>query len=812
MEGESGMKSAMATATLACLLLCLSGCGGGGGSSVPLSPVPNVVGDDKLAAEAAITAAGFVAGTETTQATAAVPAGGVLNQSPAAGTGAAKGTAVNMVFAAPVQLQPSATLPSDSGRTSFTYVSVNVWANATTWDAINGVLQVVTNNSSPAHAGEVLSINPSTGAILASHTVPGQGLAVAVSADGQYVYVGLDVGGGVQRFNARTLALDIAIPVGDSTTYIQDIQVSPANPHTIAVSAWYLVPLMQRPGVAVFDDAIMRPTIFNGTYAYPDPNHGFLLVDIGNTNWSTDGSMLYVFNQSQEGLYALSLTPSGLTLSNWLFWVPSGGIGGRLRGNLAYMDGGQVVDLTGSVQLLGRFPHSDVNMLFRAELPAGGKSFSVQDHIGYDVEGQPYIDGLILWASDLNTYATVDSTTFLGIASATFGKLYAWGTDGIAWADSAHLVIGSGSFTRSGGGSPPPSAPPPVVSGSVSGSAGALSFQVFAAGANDAVADHCGNLIVATAGASGFLPNSVVSLDPATAAVKSSGYVGSEPDYLSIADDCSEIYTALEGSSSVARITAASMTLDETIPLPANDLFGLVRARSLSVAPGAPHTVAIATKTDGSGCLATDNDVRIYDDLAQRPVAFSGPSSIYAIREVLFGMSANTLYGYDSSNTSLVSMTVDPTGVHDSVNLAALRGGLIQDAGRLLDFDENANSIYDPLGDVFGVAAGATRGPISLSATPATLNQCGTLTDAMTTDQTSGKLFFVAYMLDTSGLQVDTYDKSSLGLISTAKIPFTQTGGDIGYPVRVVRSNSMSLAVVTSSGYLVYLNGPMLGP
>jgi hypothetical protein len=803
------VKSFCSAAGLSCLLVVLCGCGGGGGGAGTTSTaVPDVVGEDKLTAEAAITAAGFVVGTETTEATATVPSGGVLSQSPGAGVRAASGSVVNLVFASPVQLHSSATLPSDSGRTSFTYLTVNLWANAVVWDATNGVLQVVTNNSSPTHASEVLSINPGTGAIVASHAVPVQGLAVAVSADGQYVYVGGDAGGGVERFDAKTLAPELAIPVGNSATYVQDIQVSPTDAHTFAVSAWYLQPMNQAPGVAVFDDAVMRPTIFDGTYAY---NGAYPQAYVGNTNWSPDGTVLYVFNQVQEGLYGLAVSPSGVTLGKWLPWVFSGGIGGRIHGNLAYTDSGAVVDLAGSGQWLGQFPYSTGNMLFRAELLASGKSFSVQDHIGYSIDGLPFVDGLTLWASDLTTYAAIDSTTFLGIASATFGKLYAWGTNGIAWADAARLLIGSGSFTSSGGGAPAPGAPPSVASGNVAGSNGTLAFQVFNAGANDVSVDACGHLYVATAGTSAFLPNSVVVLDPATAAVLSSGYAGSEPDFLAVSDECSEIYAALGGSGSVVRLAASTMTLDETIPLPIKDMSGVVVARSLSVAPGAPHTVAMATEI-GSGCLAGDNDVRVYDDLVQRPVAYTSSEAIYAIRDALFGTSANTLFGYNSGNINLVSLTVDSSGVYNSVNLASLRGGLIEDSSRLLSFDPSAGRIYDPLGDVFDIINGTTVAPISLNATPAETDQCGTLNDALTTDSSSGKIFVVAHLTNTPGLEVDTYDRSALNVLATATIPLSMTGGDIGYPVRIVRSSPASLAVVTTAGYLMILNGPMLDP
>jgi beta-lactam-binding protein with PASTA domain len=59
--------------------------------------VPNVVGLKQAAASSAITGAGLVVGTVTTQSSASVPAGEVVSETPIAGTSVTKGSAVNLV-------------------------------------------------------------------------------------------------------------------------------------------------------------------------------------------------------------------------------------------------------------------------------------------------------------------------------------------------------------------------------------------------------------------------------------------------------------------------------------------------------------------------------------------------------------------------------------------------------------------------------------------------------------------------------------------------------------------------------------------
>jgi PASTA domain len=65
--------------------------------SIGAVAVPNVVGLTQAAATSAITGAGLVLGTVTTQASSTVPAGNVISQNPSAGTSVAAGSAVNLV-------------------------------------------------------------------------------------------------------------------------------------------------------------------------------------------------------------------------------------------------------------------------------------------------------------------------------------------------------------------------------------------------------------------------------------------------------------------------------------------------------------------------------------------------------------------------------------------------------------------------------------------------------------------------------------------------------------------------------------------
>jgi hypothetical protein len=82
--------------TLALTLLVACGASSIHISQTPVA-VPSVVGETQAAATSAITGAGLVLGTVTTQSSSTVPSGSVISESPAAGTQVSTGSAVNLV-------------------------------------------------------------------------------------------------------------------------------------------------------------------------------------------------------------------------------------------------------------------------------------------------------------------------------------------------------------------------------------------------------------------------------------------------------------------------------------------------------------------------------------------------------------------------------------------------------------------------------------------------------------------------------------------------------------------------------------------
>jgi DNA-binding beta-propeller fold protein YncE len=118
------------------------------------TPVPNVVGLSFGAADAAIERAGLTLGAETQRQSNGVAPRTVLGESPAAGTPAAPGTAVNLVVSA------YSTVPDVTGQPSGTAVSA---LTASGLAAGN----VTSQTSSSVPSGDVISESPAAGSVVA---------------------------------------------------------------------------------------------------------------------------------------------------------------------------------------------------------------------------------------------------------------------------------------------------------------------------------------------------------------------------------------------------------------------------------------------------------------------------------------------------------------------------------------------------------------------------------------------------------------------------------------------------------------------
>ncbi|MBS0416307.1 MAG: hypothetical protein JSR66_01250 [Proteobacteria bacterium] len=692
-------------------------------------------------------------------------------------------------------------------------MTVKLTVNDAVWDAAHGLIHVVTAAASPARASSIVSIDPKTGLVQASRSLGGEPNTIALSGDAQYVYAGLKKGGGIVRIHTANLTEDITIPVGTATTTVQQIRVSPMSPTTIAVIADNLdaAGLNNRPGVEIFDNAVLRPSILQGILEL-SPTSG-LVVSASDLHWSADAMNLDATMNFTAEIARLNVSAGGLTVAEanpWPITAP-----GRINGTRTYLDDGRVLDFAGPVQQLGKFVDYDNPVWSRAELLANQKSFSVQNHMFNSPFG-PAIDGMTWNAFDVNTFNLTDTITFKGLLNAMHGKLISWSTNGLAWADADGFIIASGSFAEAGGAEAQAAAPAMVASGSFEGTNGTVRYTVLNFGANDIAVDSCNHLYVATSGASNFRPNSVVTYDVQSGMVTNSAYAGSEPYILAASQDCSAVYATLFYSNSVARLSAPNLAVEAVLPLNGGTsaLFPFALGRSISIAPGSSSTVAIArAQMQTQQCGDGDLGVAIFDGTRLRPAIYNPEQT--GIKSLAWGGDANTVYG-ENSLAAFFALAVDSTGVTGATRLNPDFNSDEADTniGRDLSFDPITRHLYRALGRGFDTVAGTAFGPLPLRLSAAT-DLCGTPLGAEASDPGTGKVFYVTYgsVSGPSGqLGIATFLGSTLTPIDQAVITETPIPTDYGVPRRVVRLLPDRLALVTSSGNVVILQGPMLLP
>jgi hypothetical protein len=160
-------------------------------------------------------------------------------------------------------------------------------ANDIAWDAPRGVMYASVPSSAAANPGTIAVIDPATGMVMRhvpTTTNPGP---LAISDDGQYLYVG-EVNS-FERFRLPDLELDLTVPLADGTP--SAVEVAPGAPGTVAVAC---------PGIIhVFDNATVRPNAALG--------HRVI--------WGEDASQIFILHSESSAftLQTYLVSASGLT-------------------------------------------------------------------------------------------------------------------------------------------------------------------------------------------------------------------------------------------------------------------------------------------------------------------------------------------------------------------------------------------------------------------------------------------------------------------------------------------------------------------
>ncbi len=357
--------------------------------------------------------------------TVTVPAGAQSASFPVAANAVTATTDVTITASYGVQSSRATLAVQDSAGDADYPASVrlvNLPANDLIYDRVTAKIYAsvpsgaVTPGSSPGNS--IVAFNPLTGAMDAPIFIGSEPSKLALSDDGQFLFVGLNGAAAVRRLNLLTNAADPAFSLGgggdfNGPYYPQDVQTLPGAVNSVAVAKRVSTFSPSFIGLSIYDGGVARPTAL-GEYPY----------QVYNLAFSASASRLYGSNGS---LVRLNVNGSGVTVQD----APNGlSLGGAIRfdSGLLFSAGGQVVDPEAAT-LSGTFSGLPYNASVEPDVAAGRVFFVGRPNFSDDTTA-------VIQAFDPNTFLPVGSLTLPNIVGTSFSSpssLIRWGADGLAF-------------------------------------------------------------------------------------------------------------------------------------------------------------------------------------------------------------------------------------------------------------------------------------------------------------------------------------------------------------------------------------------
>jgi uncharacterized repeat protein (TIGR01451 family) len=216
------------------------------------------------------------------------------------------------------------------------------------FDATRGKLWAAVKSGAATGAQSVVEIDLATGAfgsIVPLGTEPG---GMAISDDGQFLYVALVSTGGVARVNLSSNDIDLRFAVGVAGTIALRLGVLPGDAHALIAQIG-----SADAGTALYRDGVRKPDIIGP----PSPNTAFFDFYSSSSNF---------FYSNPGGFYWLNVKTSGLAIVRGAANPPYAGQSVHANG-LLFFSAGDVVEPR-DLRRLGAYP---TNGLVAADANAG---------------------------------------------------------------------------------------------------------------------------------------------------------------------------------------------------------------------------------------------------------------------------------------------------------------------------------------------------------------------------------------------------------------------------------------------------------
>ncbi len=509
---------------------------------------------------------------------------------------------------------------------------------------------------------KVVMIDPGKASVDDTIAVGNRANVIAVSGDGQYVYVAFIGLGTIGRYQIQSHSLDLQIDLGTDTggntpREVQAMVVLPGQPSSILVAT-------SDKQVIVFDGAVPRAgkeaLILSSLYARPSDGQIF---GLGGRQSAFGFAEVFWFGINSNGVAATRSVPVGFGWEN---------VGVSWNGNFLASPEGFVFDLNAGATI-GRIPST-----LAASTQENGACLLAVDSTGSSAIAFEYTYLSPVTSSNLVQYPLADfqpaaraAVTGLGQdVTSNSGPCYSsvatGGGDGILLNEG--FEGGSILFLHAAGFSPLEPVPLPTPTQDSSG------VIHLALPANGLTYDAQRNLLWASV--PGNAPsggNSVVSIDPGTGNVAGSIYAGSEPGALALSGDGSHLFAALAGAPAIASL---DLLAKQSSTFSALDVSGTAywSIKGLAGISGESNSV-VAVRYGGDYF----SSVIAYDAGVPRPNTFdygTGSSLFNQYVQVIFPADGpNTLYAVDAAINypgnihDVYRLTVDASGVNLDADL-----------------------------------------------------------------------------------------------------------------------------------------------
>ena len=287
-------------------------------------------------------------------------------------------------------------------------------ANALVWDPFAQVIYATLPSTYGVNGNSIAVINPSTGAVTAYHYVGSEPTKMAISAISNYLYVGLNGNGSVQRVNLPAFTPDIDVNLGAATNsgpYVaDDIKVSPSNSHAYAVVLGY-------GGCCDY----YGPLVF-----YTDSTKLANAVTTVSLNQIAYPSASTVYGYSNGTLSQITVSSTGGTLAQtWYSYVEGNTF--QFANSLIYGGNGQVFNPATGL-LLGTYDVATNNCCGSTEvLP------SAAINRAFALGISPFFNSLGITAYNLSQYTPLAVTNLSELTASQTSNFIQFGNNGLAF-------------------------------------------------------------------------------------------------------------------------------------------------------------------------------------------------------------------------------------------------------------------------------------------------------------------------------------------------------------------------------------------